>query len=193
MAFQIGRSADDEPADVAGEALGHHVLGDGSAVADARVVAAVDDVDHAVAYRQFDLDVGVALEECRHHRAHKVVGGFGGHAQANAAHRCVAEQVHDIQRLADLLEGPGDRSLQRLACRGQGDAAAGPVQQAHAQTLLEPAQRVAQRRGAYAQIEPRPPKVAMLGDLQEVGEVCIVRSSELHRQPLVPPPLRQLE
>lgn len=103
-AVEVGRSPDDEPADIGGQTLRDHVLRHCASVPDTRVVPVFDDVDHTVVDRELDLDLRVPFQERGHHRSTKL-GSFRRYAQPHPTHRHVAKAVENVQGAADLVEG----------------------------------------------------------------------------------------
>jgi hypothetical protein len=141
---QIGRRPDDDPSEVCGEPQRDHVLRHRAAVADTRVEAAVHDVDHPVAHREFELDARVALKELREHRGDQMISRIRRHAEPDATHRDVAIAVEVLDGAPDGVERLGDGRLERLACSGQRDAAARSIEQPHSEPVFPASDGVAE-------------------------------------------------
>ena len=182
--LEVGWRPDHQPADVSGETLRDHVLRHRATIPDARVEAPFDYVDHPVVDREFDLDVGVAVEERRHNRSDEELGRLGRHAHSHATHRRVAEAIEHIQGAADLVEGASKRRLQRFAGGGERHAAACPIEKANPQALLQTPDRVTQGRCTDAKLERSATEVPVLRDLQEIREVGEIGPTKLHVQRL---------
>lgn len=88
--------------------------------------------------------------------------------------------VEHVERATNRHEWRIQRSEQILARRRQGDAAARAVDEADAQASLHRLERVAQRGGADAKLQARPPEATMARDGKERPEVGKFGSIDPH-------------
>ena len=141
-----GRRRDHDPAQIVGQALGHHVLRDGSAVAYARIGSGFDDIQKVVRHPDVDLDHRVALVEERHHGGEEQRARMFENVEADPPghRRGLSVLVEPVERGADRREWGLQRSEQIVPRRGQRHAAAGAIDEAYAE---------AQRRG-YEIVHP---------------------------------------
>ena len=180
MQVEIGGRGRDDPFEIRGEALRDHVLGDGSAIADPGIEPLADHVHDPVAGNQIDLDIRVAAGHLGQHRAEDQRRGIDHGVDAHLAARRRAKLIERIEGNADIREGAGDRSLQRLASGGQRHRPVRAVHQSHAGTLFEAFERMADGRRRHAELEPGPPEVPVSRNGQEIREVGKIRSGDLH-------------
>src|SRR5260370_27488714 len=157
-----------------------HVLGYRPTIADARVEAAVDHIDHLIADGYVDLHLWVAVDERRKNGAEQQAGGVARNVEPDPAGGRIPKAVEIFDRLADGFERRGDRGLQLLAGRGQRDAPVRAVEQPNARTVFEAPDRVTEGRCTDPEFQRRSPEAAMLRDGEKVGEVRQVGASELH-------------
>ena len=146
-----------------GEAHRDHVLRHGLSEADAGVETFGDDVAQPAIGDDVEMDLRVKAEEARQQWAQdhpdRRVAGIDAHRAA----RDFAEIVDLLQRLRDRGYGgtqPGGKPLPRL---GQRYATRRAVEQAHAETLLEAADGMADGGTGDVQLDRRRAKAAMVG------------------------------
>ncbi|MET3818227.1 hypothetical protein ABID76_000871 [Burkholderia ambifaria] len=110
--------------------------------ADHCIEAAFDDVHHPVVEIQVELDVRIALPEFGQHRQQEPVAD---HRQAHAqlAARALRGCRHGRFRIAKIREDPLAAFVEMAPFVGQRDAPRRAVEQAHAERLLEPRDRLA--------------------------------------------------
>lgn len=93
----------------------------------------------------------------------------------------LAVLIEQVECAADRCERRIQGREQIFPCRGKGDAAAGAVDQPHAEARLHRFERVAQRGGADAKLQARMPKVAMARDGEEGSEIGELGPVDAHR------------
>lgn len=94
--------------------------------------------------------------------------------------RRVAKLVELFNRAIDGGHRLAHRAGQTLACRRQGYAFGRTVQQTHAQPRLKPLQGMAQRRGAYAELDGGLTKTAMTSDGAKIDQVGHIGTVYIH-------------
>ncbi len=127
-----------------------HVLLQPLVVADAGVAAGGQHVDEAVLRDDLQPDVGIGGEEGRHDRGQHQPRRADRHVEPQRARRPVAEAVDHVERRLHLAQRRAEPVEQARAGLGRRHAARGAVEQPHAEPRLQPAHRLAERRGAAA-------------------------------------------
>ena len=181
MSFEVGRRADDEPTDVSRQSLSNHVLRHGATITNSRIEATFDDVDHAIADRNFDLHVWIAFEKGRDYWAEEESCGLRRHTELHAAHR----SHHGIGSLRQRR----DRSLRygptTAACNASPAAVSVTLRVVRLSSRTP--RRSSNPRSAWLSADALIPsstpaflEVPMLRQLQKIREVRQIRSAKLH-------------
>ncbi len=84
-------------------------------------------------------------EEAAEQLAREEALGDGGDAEAERAARLAAPLPHSVERCADLCQCGPDAGMKRLTRLGQPHAAGGALDELHAEPVLEPPERLADR------------------------------------------------
>ncbi|MNT23262.1 hypothetical protein D3C72_1586750 [compost metagenome] len=122
---------------------GDHVLLQPLAIADARVAATGDDIDKIIIDHQLDPDLGIGAQELVDHGLQEEARRVDRHVQAQGAARAVAQVVQHVERAAHFIERRAQARQQQCTGRRWRHAARRAFQQADAQLLLQPPQRLA--------------------------------------------------
>jgi len=102
----------------------------------------------------------------------EAVPGAGGQPDGQVAGLAAAGRLRCGERLVDGAQGGAGRLQQRLAGLGELDAARRALQQRHAELLLEPGDRGAQRLLGDVHAARGAREVQLLGDGDEVAQVA---------------------
>src|SRR5690606_29063030 len=118
---------------------------------DRHVEAFVDHVHAPVADVQLHPHLGIAGEEVGQQLGHQLLGDAHRHADLDHATRLGAQAVDHLARRGGLGQHRLRMAVNALADVGDGEAAGGALQQAHAQVVLQLADAPAQARLGNAQ------------------------------------------
>jgi hypothetical protein len=102
------------------------------------------------------------------------------YVQPDPPGRLVTIAVERVHRRSDRFERDHKSCTQLLAGGSEGDAAAGSVEQTHAQPRFQCFEGVAERRGADAELKSGATKAAMLRKREEIGEVGQIGAVDAH-------------
>ncbi|MDT4870060.1 hypothetical protein FQZ97_1051210 [compost metagenome] len=171
MALEEGGSRHHHRAHVRADGQRHHVGLQPFTEAHAGVVSTGHHIHQRIVGGDFQHDIRIGLEEAARQRQQDQLRSGAAGVDAQGAGRCVAELVEVLQRVIDVAEGRLDACVQALAGLGEGHAAGGAVEQAHAQSLLQGAQGVTQRRRGEAQLHGGAAEAEVGGDAEEDIEV----------------------
>lgn len=173
---------DHDPAQLAGQRHGHHVLGHRGAIADPCVVALCDDVEHAVLDHHVQAQLRVGAGELAEHRRNQQHRGIPGYVQAQAANRRLAVQFEGVEAVLDRRKAGTEFFRQYHAGIGRLYGAAGAIQQLDPQARFQVAHGVAQGRGGDAKFIGGMPETAATDDRHEdiqVGQLGAVERSHI--------------
>ena len=140
----------------------------------AGIEAARDHVGHRIIRCDLHLHARMLGEEaCDQRHQHEAAGGTR-RVDAQRPPKGLAERAGRPDRFRDFCERGGDPYEERRTGLGRGDAAGGPVQEAHTHPGLQAAKGVAQGRGGHAEVCGGGAEAAPCGDGREgrqVGEI----------------------
>lgn len=156
--------------------------GHGGAIADTRVVAFGDDVEHVVFDDQVKAQLRVGVGEGAEDRRQQQYGRISRHVDAQAANRCFAVQFEGVEAVLDGGKAQGEFFRQQGAGVSRFHGAAGAVQQLDPQARFQVAHGVAQRRGGHAQLMGGMAKTATPDDRHEhiqIGQFGTIKSRHI--------------
>ena len=144
-------------------------MGDVFAQAHTGIEALAGDVDEAIVTANLDGHIRVLRQEILQHRTQDPVQRMVGSADADLARRGFTQVAQGGQFYLDFLEARADGLQQVFAGLGRRHAARGAGQQAQAESRLETANGVAERRLRHAEFGCGLGETAFTGD-GEKGE-----------------------
>ena len=153
MRLKIFRCADDNPFQRLGESDCDHVLRNGVPVSYAGIIPLRDHVDRAVLDDDRQSYVGEASTKGREHRAHYKPAGVRGDVQSEFAEGAAAHVVDFRQCRADLVKPRLQALGKPQPCRRRSDATARAIEEFRTETLLQPADGVAEGRRRNPQLD----------------------------------------
>ena len=138
-----------------------------------------EQVEHVArrALAQADLDAGMRFAEARQQVGYVEVAGRQQRADGDAAPDQAAQLLDLAVDVADLRQDAPRACRDRIACLGRHDAAAGALEQLHAQLDLELPDLLRQRRLGDVKLLRRAREVPVAGDGLGVAELA-----QLHRR-----------
>jgi hypothetical protein len=148
-------------ADRQGDHVARHQIGG----ADAQVEPLGHDVDQPPLGHQIDLHLRMLAQEFQHQRGDRLPALHRG-VDAQHPRWGGAQGPHAVHRGADFGQGRGHARDEVTSGVGQGHAAGGAVEQAHAEVRLQPCDRMRQRGGGHAEVQRRRTKGSAARDGQ---------------------------
>jgi hypothetical protein len=117
------------------------------------------------------LDARVRAPEHPHERHQEALQGLGGRPDAQDAGRSACQRVPAFHERVGIGEQRSSATQKVLALRGQLDAPADPIEEAHAELALEVTNLSSERGLRHAQAERRLRDAPRIDDRGEVAKV----------------------
>ncbi len=166
-AIQVGGTGDDRVAEGGRQAHGDHVGRDELAQADSGVEPVLGQVDEFLAGHDLHHHVGTRLRERGQDRLHQQRHHGSRHREAQEAGRPVRQSPRRVRRGHDLVEARPRALQESLARFRQADAARRAREQCDAESRLQGADGLADRRGRDPEVIGGLPEAATSRHAQE--------------------------
>ena len=142
---KVARGRHRDLAHIAAERHRDHVALDRLADADADVLTSAHEIDELIVHRDVEYDVGTGGMEGSQYGPDETIRGCPEAVHPDGAGWTASATTHSVESLIDAVEGGPQLIEQRRPRISRRHAPGGPMKQARAHTLLDPAHPLAQR------------------------------------------------